>query len=521
MVGELERSGIGTPTLTGREGRPIGHSRTTCAEHNTKLKQSLREDVDSDWLLEATKADARLGRMSDPTPWDDRDDTCLLHPRFVATQNQADGSVKRRAVDHFSWSPGSAGKDDSTNGFVVRNEKMCHDTLDALHDACRVFVERVGSIPGLFKADIDAAFRRIPVKPEHRWIAGIAFLNKGRAYKAMHFASPFGAVSSGHAWERIGAAIAHIAVYFLRIPVLRYVDDYFGPERPDCLDHAMKCFARLVRTLLGPDAIADRKLECGASLCILGVDICMSDRGFQCRPAAQKIPGWLTTIDEATASGGRLMPGTASKLAGKLSWGCSVLFRRVGRAMLRPIFDQQSLRNGLIAPELRRALLWWRRILSSNIAELIPWKRSADKHVHMFCDASGKFPHLGVVIFIDDEVFWTHASPPPQVLAQFRSRADNQIMGLELLAISLGLSTFDQLLRGRRLTIHSDNSGSEVLLTVCVCNGSLPSDSFSASTGCTTQRDSKVVRPRTARTRTMVPCRIIRDGYFREARSYR
>ena len=102
MVGELERSGIGTPTLPGREVRPIEHSRTTCVEHNTKLKQSLREDVDSDWLLEATKADARLGRMSDPTPWDDRHDTCLLHPRFVATQNQADGSVKRRAVDHSS-----------------------------------------------------------------------------------------------------------------------------------------------------------------------------------------------------------------------------------------------------------------------------------------------------------------------------------------------------------------------------------------------------------------------------------
>ena len=54
-------------------------------------------------------------------------------------------------------------------------------------------------------------------------------------------------------------------------------------------------------------------------------------------------------------------------------------------------------------------------------------------------------------------------------------------MGLELLAISLGLSTFDQLLRGRRLTVHSDNSGSEVLLNVCVCTGSLPSGSFPAS----------------------------------------
>ena len=35
-------------------------------------------------------------------------------------------------------------------------------------------------------------------------------------------------------------------------------------------------------------------------------------------------------------------------------------------------------------------------------------------------------------------------------------------MGLELLAISLGLSTFQEQLSGRKVVIHSDNSGSEV-----------------------------------------------------------
>ena len=52
---------------------------------------------------------------------------------------------------------------------------------------------------------------------------------------AVHAACPFGAVGSVHAWERIGAAIAHIARYFLKLPLLRYVDDYFGPERFACV----------------------------------------------------------------------------------------------------------------------------------------------------------------------------------------------------------------------------------------------------------------------------------------------
>ena len=71
--------------------------------------------------------------------------------------------------------------------------------------------------------------------------------------------------------------------------VYRYVDDYFAPERPDSMKHAMLCFARLVRVLLGVSAIADKKLACGLSLGILGVDIVLSAHGFTCRPSKDKV----------------------------------------------------------------------------------------------------------------------------------------------------------------------------------------------------------------------------------------
>ena len=466
MVGQLGVSGIGTP-LTVCKARPSDALKQGCVEHNGRLTQVLREDEHSEWLMAATTADARLGRMTAPVIWDGHDDQCLVHPRFASCQIRPDGSVKRRAVDNFSWSPTALGKEDSANGFTVIGEKMTHDTLDALSEASSLFVDRVGEVPGLFKADIDAAYRRIPIKKEHRWIAGIAFKMGGLVYKAMHFASPFGAVASGNAWERIGAAIGFIASFFLYLPLLRYVDDYFGPERLESMHHAMTCFARLVRALLGAGSIADNKLECGRGLCILGVDISMSRRGFQCRPAAGKIPKWVAIIDAAVAPGGCLMPGIAGKLAGKLSWGCSLIFRRMGRAMLRPIFDQKSLRSGNVCFELRRALLWWRRILLSDIAELKPWLQNGSKHAHMFCDAAGGKPHLGVVVFIDGEILWTHLMPPQKVMSRFKSRGDNQIMGLELLAISLGISTFGRRLHGRKVVIHSDNTGSEVPVSFC------------------------------------------------------
>ena len=49
-----------------------------------------------------------------------------------------------------------------------------------------------------------------------------------------------------------------------------------------------------------------------------------------------------------------------------------------------------------------------------------------------------------------------------RLMASFSRRRDNQIMGLELAAISLGLSTFAEWLGGRKVTIHCDNSGAEV-----------------------------------------------------------
>ena len=51
-----------------------------------------------------------------------------------------------------------------------------------------------------------------------------------KAFAAQHFACPFGAIGSVHGWERVGAAVCFLAARFLHLAVLRYVDDYFGPE---------------------------------------------------------------------------------------------------------------------------------------------------------------------------------------------------------------------------------------------------------------------------------------------------
>jgi hypothetical protein len=66
---------------------------------------------------------------------------------------------------------------------------------------------------------------------------------------SQHYACPFGAIASVHAWERVGAAIAHIARKFLKIAVLRYVDDLFASER--CVNNSQVVHWCMVFCMLG------------------------------------------------------------------------------------------------------------------------------------------------------------------------------------------------------------------------------------------------------------------------------
>ena len=91
------------------------------------------------------------------------------------------------------------------------------------------------------------------------------------------------------------------------------------------------------------------------------------------------------------------------------------------------------------------------------------WWVPTTKPVHLFTDASGGGGgHLGAVLLIDGECHWTHMEVSEQLQGMFVNRADNQIMGLELLGVSLGMSTFEKLLWGRRVIAHCDNRGAEV-----------------------------------------------------------
>jgi len=129
---------------------------------------------------------------------------------------------------------------------------------------------------------------------------------------------------------------------------------------------------------------------------------------------------------------------------------------------VRPIFDQKTRRDGKTDSELLRALQWWVEVLRDGITELRKWDGPVLPTGQLFCDASGNPAYLGAVLLIDQHRLYCHMPVPKALSEFFYSRRDNQIMGLELLAITMGLMSFKEYIRGRKLIVHCDNTGSEV-----------------------------------------------------------
>ena len=85
--------------------------------------------------------------------------------------------------------------------------------------------------------------------------------------------------------------------------VARFVDAYFSVDRHGQSKHAMNIFARLVRCLLGEDAISQRKLEYGNPLVILGVSVTVSTAGLKLHPDAANGQKWSDAIKVALDTG--------------------------------------------------------------------------------------------------------------------------------------------------------------------------------------------------------------------------
>lgn len=103
-----------------------------------------------------------------------------------------------------------------------------------------------------------------------------------------------------------------------------------------------------------------------------------------------------------------------------------------------------------------------------EVVEERRWRVPESPLVHLFVDARGVPARCAAVLFIDGDCLYTDGMPSASIMQTFTQRADNQIMTLEILAISVGLSTFAEELKGRKVIVYSDNTGAEVNVALSI-----------------------------------------------------
>jgi len=155
--------------------------------------------------------------------------------------------------------------------------------------------------------------------------------------------------------------------------------------------------------------------------------------------------------------------GLAAKWVGRLSFSTQRAFNRVGRAMTRPFIEQQHhcSKGNIISKKLRLAMKWWIQALENKVVNTKQVSCKREK-VDLFCDAASTPPKLAAVLFNgQSRPEFTRIDVEKRLMQKFEDRKDNQIMGLEILAIILGIETYKEKMSGKLVRIWTDNSGGE------------------------------------------------------------
>ena len=166
-------------------------------------------------------------------------------------------------------------------------------------------------------------------------------------------------MASVFAWHRFGAAIQQVLARLFCLVYARYVDDLFVADAVISNDqtdpatlvepHGAAELARwVVQDLLGWELDAEKAVSGANEFTALGVDVQFDehDRELVFRVGSQRLSSWRKEIEECLRRE-MLAPSHAKKLAGKLSWGSSMVFGRGARVYLAPLFQHAAGKSPL------------------------------------------------------------------------------------------------------------------------------------------------------------------------------
>ena len=323
--------------------------------------------------------------------------------------------------------------------------------------------------------DEKKAYRQVPINPDHRKYSVITMKNpdSGSPSFFVMVGHSFGLVSAVYNYNRRSAAINEILVKLFKLVAFSFYDDKYGFEPMSTVQSA-HAVAQAVHWWLGARYDA-KKLQLSRDPTILGVTYNLESLVLEIKESRRR--DLLEEIDGFLASG-LLDPGSAGKLKGKLMFGASQLWGKVGRAFLRPISERQYARfpekEGFrLNAALERSLKHWRKLIESGPPRPIEFKSEKVSDVVIFTDGFTPDPRfddvrpsrIGAVLFDRKTIAPVQFSEVvPKWVQQKWLPRKTQIVPVEMLAPIIALETFRDRLYGADIILLIDSEAVEAAL---------------------------------------------------------
>ena len=188
------------------------------------------------------------------------------------------------------------------------------------------------------------AYRQVPIRPDHRKYSVIALKcpSSGKPVFFVMVGHSFGLVSAVYNYNRRSAFINEVLVSLFGLVAFSFYDDKYGFEPQSTIESA-HLVAQSVHWWLVAH-YDQKKLQLSRSPTILGVTYYLEKLVLLIKPSRKT--ELIEEIDQILTTG-LLDPGSAGKLKGKLMFGASQLWGKLGRAFPRSISERQYARSSL------------------------------------------------------------------------------------------------------------------------------------------------------------------------------
>ena len=261
-------------------------------------------------------------------------------------------------------------------------------------------------------ADFAHAYKHIPILGDQRDFATILLDPPTGPLKVDSLRTqPFGSRRPPTNWPRVALFLKWLRMALFGTAISDYTDDVFIAEPDGGINSSFHVFGKCGpcsgSSSRNPNNNYRRKPPS-----LLGAEITIALRWITARLPDRKRKE-ITNVLKQCVHNGHLTPAQAAKLRGRLGFCQSLMFGRIGRALLKPLSGRKySKTQGRFHPmndQLGLSLNWWVHALEN--ADPRRTLLAPPKPILVYCDASGS-GHIGCVAIYNGERRMGHTHLP-------------------------------------------------------------------------------------------------------------